>query len=102
MTVQIGINPLTWSNDDMPALGADIPLEVCLSEARQAGYAGIELGHKFPRDAATLRPLLERVHQSGTDQEPILASTSARRNLSMNNMNPTDGTSRMSAVMEAI
>lgn len=60
MAIRIGINPLTWSNDDMPELGADIPLEVCLSEARQAGYAGIELGHKFPRETAALRPLLER------------------------------------------
>lgn len=60
MSVRIGINPLTWSNDDMPELGADTPLEVCLSESRQAGYAGVELGHKFPRDAATLRPMLQR------------------------------------------
>jgi inosose dehydratase len=33
---------------------------VCLAEAREAGYAGIELGGKFPRDAATLRPLLAK------------------------------------------
>ena len=59
MNVRLGINPLTWSNDDMPALGAEIPLETCLREARAAGYEGVELGHKFPRDAATLRPILE-------------------------------------------
>ena len=58
--VRIGINPITWTNDDMPELGGDIPLERCLSEARDAGYAGIELGGKFPRDAAVLAPLLER------------------------------------------
>ena len=29
-------------------------------EAREAGYAGIELGNKFPRQADVLRPLLER------------------------------------------
>jgi inosose dehydratase len=58
MMVRIGINPITWTNDDMPALGGDIPLEVCLSEAREACYAGIELGGKFPRDAAVLGPLL--------------------------------------------
>nr|WP_197911843.1 TIM barrel protein [Kineobactrum salinum] len=56
--VRIGINPLTWSNDDMPELGADIPLERCLREGREAGYEGFELGHKFPRDAAVLGPLL--------------------------------------------
>lgn len=42
----------------MPSLGADIPLERCLREGRQAGYAGFELGHKFPRQASALRPLL--------------------------------------------
>jgi len=58
MPVRIGINPLTWTNDDMPELGAATPLETCLIEARQAGYMGVELGNKFPRDAATLGPIL--------------------------------------------
>ena len=58
--IELGINPITWTNDDMPELGGDIPLEVCLSEARAAGFAGIEMGGKFPRDAAVLRRLLER------------------------------------------
>src|SRR4029453_6188305 len=58
MAVTLGINPITWTNDDMPELGGDIPLSQCLSEAREAGFSGIELGGKFPRDAATLRPLL--------------------------------------------
>ena len=56
---KIGVNPLSWTNDDMPELGADTPLQVCLSEGKAAGYAGFELGHKFPRDAATLRKLLD-------------------------------------------
>jgi inosose dehydratase len=60
MAVRIGINPITWSNDDMPELGGATPLETCLSEAREAGYAGIELGNKFPRRANALRPILER------------------------------------------
>ena len=60
MSVTLGINPITWTNDDMPELGGDIPLEVCLAEARQAGYAGIELGGKFPREASVLRPILDR------------------------------------------
>ncbi len=49
MTIRIGVNPIAWSNDDLPSLGGDIPLEVCLDEAREAGFSGIELGHKFPR-----------------------------------------------------
>ncbi len=60
MTVLLGINPITWTNDDMPELGGDIPLETCLAETRLAGYAGIELGGKFPRDAPTLRPIMAR------------------------------------------
>ena len=49
MSVKLGINPITWSNDDDPSLGGDTPLEVCLAETRQAGFAGTELGGKFPR-----------------------------------------------------
>lgn len=60
MAVRIGINPLTWTNDDMPELGGATPLETCLSEAKQAGYAGVELGNKFPRTSAKLRPILDR------------------------------------------
>jgi inosose dehydratase len=58
MKVRLGINPLTWSNDDLPSLGAETPLETCLAEAREAGYEGVELGHKFPRTGAELRPIL--------------------------------------------
>ena len=41
-------------------LGNDIPVETCLAEAAGAGYRGVELGRKFPRDAATLGALLDR------------------------------------------
>src|SRR5579872_7458811 len=58
MTIQIGINPIIWTNDDVPELGGDIPLETCLSEASEAGYAGIEMGGKFPRKPSELGPLL--------------------------------------------
>ena len=58
MTIRIGTNPIAWSNDDMRELGGDTPLDTCLAEAREAGYEGIELGHKFPRDADALRAAL--------------------------------------------
>ncbi|NDL01064.1 myo-inosose-2 dehydratase [Photorhabdus bodei] len=58
MAVQLGINPLTWANDDLPTLGADTPLETCLTEGRQAGFTGFELGNKFPRQANILGPIL--------------------------------------------
>src|SRR4051812_45332375 len=57
--MRIGINPLTWSNDDLPELGGEISLETCLREAKQAGFAGVELGHKFPRTPAALRPQVD-------------------------------------------
>ena len=57
--VRIGINPLTWTNDDLPELGEQNSLETCLTEAKQAGYEGVELGRKFPRRASELGPLLD-------------------------------------------
>jgi len=60
MTVQLGINPLTWTNDDLPSLGAETSLETCLTEGRQAGFTGFELGNKFPRDASVLGPILAK------------------------------------------
>ena len=35
MKVRLGINPLTWTNDDLPSLGAETTLETCL---RQCGF----------------------------------------------------------------
>ena len=59
MTIRVGINPIGWSNDDMPSLGGNTPLDTCLREAREAGYEGLELGGKFPRDAAALHDVLD-------------------------------------------
>jgi len=58
MNVKIGINPISWSNDDLPSLGGETPLEVALSEGRKIGYQGFELGNKFPRESAALRKVL--------------------------------------------
>jgi inosose dehydratase len=59
MAIKIGANPIGWSNDDLRSLGGDTPLETCLAEAKLAGFAGMELGHKFPRDAIGLRQVLD-------------------------------------------
>jgi inosose dehydratase len=58
--VRIGINPLTWTNDDLPELGEQNSLDTCLSEAKLAGYEGVELGRKFPREAKILGPILNQ------------------------------------------
>ncbi len=60
MTICFGTNPIAWSNDDMPELGGDTPLETCLAEAREAGFTGIEKGNKFPTGAAALQAVLAR------------------------------------------
>jgi inosose dehydratase len=53
-TVQLGVSPLSWTNDVLAELGGDIPLEVCLRDASEIGYDGVELGRKFPRKAGEL------------------------------------------------
>lgn len=58
MSVRIGINPLTWTIDDLPEVGGETSLETCLTEARAAGFEGVELGCKFPRTAPELREAL--------------------------------------------
>ncbi|SOE72972.1 2-keto-myo-inositol dehydratase [Burkholderia sp. OK233] len=60
--VKIGINPISWFNDDLPSLGRETPLEVALTEGREIGYQGFELGNKFPREPRALREVLSR-HQ---------------------------------------
>ncbi len=60
MNIKIGIAPIAWSNDDMPELGGDTPIETCLDEAKRAGFTGIELGGKFPRNAGITNYLLNK------------------------------------------
>ncbi len=57
--IKIGAQPIIWSNDDFQELGGDIPLKTCLGEMKAAGYAGTELGHKFPKDPEALARTLE-------------------------------------------
>ncbi len=62
MSIRLGIAPIAWSNDDMPELGGDTPLEQCLKEASLAGFTGIESGGKFPMDSNELIPKLDKVN----------------------------------------
>jgi inosose dehydratase len=58
MKARLGIAPIAWSNDDLPELGGDTPLETCLRESRAAGYSGTETGGKFPKTPAELKAVL--------------------------------------------
>ena len=60
MLIKLGIAPIAWSNDDMPELGGDTPIETCLKEAKDAGFKGIELGGKFPRNPGIIKFLLNK------------------------------------------
>ena len=64
MSVKFGISPIAWSNDDMPELGGETSLETCLSEARKAGFSGVESGGKFPKNSKELIPILEKFNIS--------------------------------------
>ncbi|HSI58764.1 MAG TPA: myo-inosose-2 dehydratase [Ideonella sp.] len=57
--VRIGINPLSWMNDDLPSLGGETPLETALAEGKAIGYEGFELGNKFPKDGPALKAKLD-------------------------------------------
>lgn len=59
LNVRIGVNPLSWMNDDLPSLGGNTPLTQALSEGREIGYDGFELGNKFPKDGPGLKSLLD-------------------------------------------
>jgi inosose dehydratase len=57
--VRIGVNPLSWMNDDLPSLGGETPLETALAEGKEIGYQGFELGNKFPQDGPGLKAKLD-------------------------------------------
>jgi len=58
MSIRFGVSPIAWIDDDMPELGGDMPLATVLGDARDIGFAGVELGGKFPRSADELSKLL--------------------------------------------
>ena len=58
MTIRIGANPIGWSQRRSQEIGGDTPLETCLAEAKEAGFDGMEKGHKMPNDGAALKAKL--------------------------------------------
>lgn len=59
MSIRFGVSPIAWSNDDMPELGGDTPLDSILADIRDVGFEGVELGGRFPREAGALQPFLQ-------------------------------------------
>jgi inosose dehydratase len=57
--VKLGIAPIAWTNDDLPDLGAENTFEQCVSEMALAGFTGSEVGNKYPKDPAVLKPALD-------------------------------------------
>ncbi len=59
MKVKLAMAPIGWTNDDMPDLGSENTFEQCVSEMALAGYAGSEVGNKYPNDPEVLKPFLD-------------------------------------------
>lgn len=57
--IKLGIAPIGWTNDDMPALGGDNTFEQCISEMALAGFTGSEVGNKYPKDTSILKEALD-------------------------------------------
>lgn len=58
--IKLGIAPIGWTNDDLPELGGDISFERCIKEMEIAGFAGTEIGSKFPKDVDVLKNKLKQ------------------------------------------
>ncbi|PIJ51142.1 myo-inosose-2 dehydratase [Erwinia sp. OLTSP20] len=57
--VRLAIAPIGWTNDDLPELGKENTFQQIISEMALAGFSGSEVGNKYPRDPAILKPMLE-------------------------------------------
>lgn len=57
--VRLAMAPIGWTNDDMPDLGSENTFQQCISEMALAGYAGSEVGNKYPGDPDVLKPYLD-------------------------------------------
>jgi len=60
MTIQIGISPIAWQNDDLPDLTAAYSMEQALEESREIGYTGVERGQRMPKDTDGLKAYLDK------------------------------------------
>ncbi len=59
MKAKLGMSPIAWWNDDLAELSDDVSLEECLRQSRSAGFTGMEIGRRFPKDPAVMLPILK-------------------------------------------
>jgi len=80
--ISFGIAPIGWCNDDMPQLGADNTFRQTVSEMALAGFAGCEIGNKFPKDPAVLKQQLDlrNLHVASAWFSSYLIAESLERN----------------------
>lgn len=60
MKAKLGMSPIAWWNDDLAELSDDVSLEECLRQSRSAGFTGMEMGRRFPKDPAVMLPILRQ------------------------------------------
>lgn len=58
-TIQFGVTPTLWANDDFPDIDIGIPFEQIISEAALAGFDGTSRGGKYPTDPKVLKPAMD-------------------------------------------
>jgi inosose dehydratase len=58
MKARLGMSPIAWWNDDLAELSDDVSLEECLRQSRSAGFTGMEMGRRFPKDPTVMLPIL--------------------------------------------
>lgn len=62
MSIQVGISPIAWQNDDLPELTRNFTMQQALAEAREIGYTGVERGQRMPQDTAGLAAFLDQAN----------------------------------------
>ena len=60
MSIRWGVSPIAWANDDMPELGGETTLDQLLTDVKEIGFDGVELGNKFPRNPEELAPIMAK------------------------------------------
>jgi inosose dehydratase len=58
-SIQFGVTPTLWANDDFPDIDIGIPFGQIVSEMALAGFVGTSRGGKYPIDPKVLKPELE-------------------------------------------